>query len=74
MLELRFVDSGPGIPASVQQFIFKSIVPKEKGARGMGIGTWWTAIIVIDIGGEIDWERDEETGETAIVVQLPIET
>jgi GAF domain-containing protein len=70
-VEMRFTDTGPGVPAEVQKRIFEPFVSfgKEEGA---GLGLAIAERIVQEHGGEIKVESPEEGG-ARFIVRLPLD-
>ncbi len=69
-VELRFTDTGPGVPEALRERIFQPFVSygKEEGA---GLGLAIAERIVQEHGGEIEVETAEAGGAT-FVVRLPL--
>jgi signal transduction histidine kinase len=68
-LELRFADTGPGIPAENREKIFNQFFSTKP--TGFGLGLAITKKIVEDHGGKIHAEESIPHG-TVIVVELPL--
>jgi len=68
-LELRFSDSGPGIPPEEREKVFAPYYSTK--ATGFGLGLAITRKIVEDHGGRI-YASDGERPGTVIVVELPL--
>ena len=68
-LQLRFADSGPGIPAEDREKVFAPYFSTK--ATGFGLGLAITRKIVEDHGGRI-YATDGEAPGTVIVVELPL--
>ena len=71
-LEIRFSDTGPGIPWAVRENLFKNQIRHRKGESGLGVGLLMAQMIVQTYSGDIRVEMTGSTG-TTILVQLPIE-
>ena len=69
-VELRFDDTGPGVPEGVQERIFEPFYTYGKG-EGAGLGLSIARRIVEEHGGEIGFEGGESGGAT-FVVSLPL--
>ena len=69
VLELRFADSGPGIPASEREKVFTAYFSTK--ATGLGLGLAITKKIVEDHSGSIRVEASDGPG-TVIVMELPV--
>lgn len=59
----RVSDTGPGLDAERQKMIFSSFF-STKGTHGTGIGLMMTQKIVLQHGGEIDFQSREGSGST----------
>jgi len=68
-LQMRFADTGPGIPAKNRERIFAQFFSTK--TTGFGLGLAITKKIVEDHGGSIQ-VRDSDAPGTVIVVELPI--
>jgi signal transduction histidine kinase len=68
-LELRFADTGPGVPAEDQERIFAPYFSTK--ATGFGLGLAITRKIVEDHGGRIYVAKHGKPG-TEMVVELPL--
>jgi signal transduction histidine kinase len=69
LLQLRFADTGPGIPAENRERVFNQFYSTKP--TGFGLGLAITKKIVEDHGGKIHAEESAPHG-TAIVVELPL--
>jgi signal transduction histidine kinase len=69
LLELRFADTGPGVPAEDRERIFAPYFSTK--ATGFGLGLAITRKIVEDHGGRIYVAENGQPG-TEIVVELPL--
>ncbi len=54
---VTITDEGPGIPASIQDDLFKPFFT-TKGERGTGLGLWVSRGIINKLGGSIDFVSD----------------
>ncbi len=68
-VQLRFADTGPGIPAEGREKVFAPYFSTK--ATGFGLGLAITKKIVEDHGGRI-YVADGETSGTVVVVELPL--
>ena len=68
-LQIRFADTGPGIPAENRERIFNQFFSTK--ATGFGLGLAITKKIVEDHGGTIHADESDTRG-TLIVVELPL--
>jgi signal transduction histidine kinase len=68
-LQIRFADSGPGIPPEDREKVFAPYYSTK--TTGFGLGLAITRKIVEDHGGRI-FVADSETPGTEIVVELPL--
>ncbi len=69
-VELRFGDTGPGVPEGIQDRIFEPFYTYGKG-EGAGLGLSIARRIVEEHGGELRFEGGE-TGGATFVVSLPL--
>jgi signal transduction histidine kinase len=69
-LQMRFADSGPGIPSENRERIFAPYFSTKPTGFGMGLAI--TRKIVQDHGGRI-FATDGQPGGTVMVVELPAE-
>jgi signal transduction histidine kinase len=69
-VELRFSDTGPGVPADLQERIFEPFVSYGK-RQGAGLGLAIACRIVREHGGEIGLDSQNGEGAT-FVVRLPL--
>ncbi len=67
--EVRVIDQGSGIPASIRATAFDPFVSSGK-PNGTGLGLAIVTKIVQDHGGSVSLERSSESG-TVMLVQLP---
>lgn len=73
-LEVEIQDTGPGIPAQINERLFIRPVPSRQpggNGPGSGLGLWLSALLLQRYGGEI---RVAETGSTGttMLVRLPV--
>lgn len=66
---IRVIDEGPGIPESIQNFVFDPFVSSGKPS-GTGLGLAIVSKIVNDHGGSVRLERTSPQG-TVMLVELP---
>lgn len=69
---VRVADTGPGIPPTIRNRLFKAPVPPKEAGQGAGLGLWLSQLMVQSIGGEIEIEPPGETG-TLIAVRIPVQ-
>jgi len=71
--EISIRDNGRGIPAEVQERLFREPIAKLREAKGLGMGLLFAQMIIQTYGGEI---RVGETGAngTTMIMSLPLET
>ena len=67
-IEMRVIDTGPGIPQRVLNALFVPFVTTKD--RGTGLGLAISQRIVDSAGGEIDVRTNSETG-TTFIIRLP---
>jgi GAF domain-containing protein len=69
--EVRFSDTGPGIPQSLRDKILVTLIPKENDSRKAGVGLLLANAIAQNFGGKIRVGVTGETG-TTMLIQLPL--
>ena len=70
-LELRFRDSGPGVPPEIQERIFEPFFTTKEGGSGVGLAV--VAQTIRDHGGELYLEDRLRVDEGAeFVIRLPL--
>lgn len=62
-LQILLMDNGTGIPASVQEKLFKQVVTTKPVGKGTGLGMSITHDLIVNrLGGSIDFESTEGVG------------
>jgi two-component system, NtrC family, sensor kinase len=69
-IELRVIDTGPGIPREIQERIFEPFFSTKPTGKGTGLGLSVSYGIIKDHGGEIRPESEPGKGAT-FVITLP---
>jgi len=69
-IEIRFSDSGPGIPADLQERIFEFNYSTQERPGKLGFGLWWVKTLTARFGGAILVESDGRSG-TTFILNLP---
>lgn len=70
-VEIRFSDSGTGIPVSVQAKVFDQFYTTKEVGKGTGLGLAIARSVVVDKhGGELDFETEEGQG-TTFIIRIP---
>jgi GAF domain-containing protein/anti-sigma regulatory factor (Ser/Thr protein kinase) len=69
-INVRVQDTGPGIPARIQERLFKKPVPSKEPGGGAGLGLWLSQLILQTIGGKVEIE-ESDAGGTTMLVQIP---
>lgn len=69
-IEIRFSDSGPGIPAELQERIFEFNYSTQERPGKLGFGLWWVKTLTARFGGAITVESDGRSG-TTFILSLP---
>lgn len=72
MVEIVIADTGPGIPQDIQSKYGMSMIKKEQGALGEGIGAMLSNMIIQTYEGEMGILETDLSG-TSIFVRLPCE-
>jgi signal transduction histidine kinase len=70
-VELRFTDTGPGVPSELGERIFEPFVSHGK-REGAGLGLAIARRIVQEHGGKIDIESPARGG-ASFIVRLPLQ-
>lgn len=70
--EITVVDTGPGIPAPVQDVLFDQPIVKPKGSTGLGLGLVLAQMIAQTYGGRILVGATGPQG-TTMVIAFPLE-
>jgi signal transduction histidine kinase len=74
---VRVVDTGIGIPKQEQRELcdrfFRASNARQKSIPGTGLGLAIVRTIVVNHGGEIAFDSEEERG-TTVTVRLPLES
>lgn len=68
-LEIRVMDSGPGIPEEIQDKIMEQFFTTKKVGKGTGLGLSLSSRIIRDHGGKL--YLDKEAPHTTFVIVLP---
>ncbi|MEI6417938.1 MAG: ATP-binding protein [Sphingomonadales bacterium] len=69
-IEVRILDSGPGVDASVADHVFEPFVSTRKGGTGLGLAL--VAKVAADHGGLVEYERTGDPPMTMFRVMLPM--
>lgn len=73
-LEIKVVDSGPGIPAQFHQRVFELFRRLEPGqSDGTGVGLAAVRKLVQSVGGSVELESEEGKGAT-FTIRCPLKT
>lgn len=70
IVEIRVVDSGPGLPVNVSEKIFQPFFTTKEIGKGTGLGLSIARNIIKSHEGDIFYQ--ETHGNTAFVIQLPV--
>lgn len=68
-IEIRVVDSGPGIPDEIQDKIMEQFFTTKKVGKGTGLGLSLSNRIIVDHGGKLYLDKDAT--HTTFVIELP---
>jgi signal transduction histidine kinase len=71
LVEIRFSDTGPGVPPELMDRIFEPFVSHGK-KKGAGLGLSIARRIVEEHGGRI-WVENSSAGGATFVIQLPLQ-
>ena len=71
IVEIRFVDDGPGIPTPIKQKIFDWFFTTKPPGEGTGLGLAVSREILVAQGGNLRVEDTPEGGAT-FVLELPL--
>jgi signal transduction histidine kinase len=69
VVEIHFLDNGPGIPEEVKGHLFEPFVP-TKEAKGVGLGLYVSYKIIGNYKGEIIYNNNYKKG-THFIIKLP---
>ena len=69
VVEIHFIDNGPGIPAEVKGHLFEPFV-STKEAKGVGLGLYVSYKIIDNHKGEIIYNNNYKNG-THFIIKLP---
>jgi two-component system nitrogen regulation sensor histidine kinase GlnL len=69
-IEVCVIDTGPGAPPDVADFLFDPFVTSKRGGTGLGLAL--VAKIVGDHGGVVEYDRLEQPPRTLFRVLLPV--
>jgi PAS domain S-box-containing protein len=70
-IQVRFADTGAGIPADVMPHIFESFFTTKEPGQGMGLGLSICQEIVQRHGGRI-WAENNDEGGASFMLELPV--
>jgi PAS domain S-box-containing protein len=70
-VQIRFADTGAGVPADVMPHIFESFFTTKEPGQGMGLGLSICQEIVQRHRGRI-WAENNEEGGATFVLELPV--
>ena len=68
-IEIRVIDSGPGIPEEIQDKIMQQFFTTKKVGKGTGLGLSLSNRIIVDHGGKLYLDKDATN--TTFVIELP---
>lgn len=75
MVEVAVSDTGPGVPAHLQESIFQFNYSGRLASRPhkLGFGLWWVKTVMARLGGSVELESDGRHGATFTLFLPPAE-
>lgn len=67
-IEVSVIDTGPGAPPDIGEHLFDPFVSSKPGGRGLGLAL--VDKLTRDMGGIVQYDRDEEQGMTTFRLML----
>ena len=69
-IEIIIRDNGPGVASDLESELYAPFVSTKKGGQGLGLSL--VRKLIGDMGGQIRYERINDTGHTHFTLSLPV--
>lgn len=69
-IEILVIDNGPGVPENIRDHLFNPFITGKRSGQGLGLAL--VDKLVRDMNGFVQFQRDEEAGETMFRILLPM--
>ena len=71
MIKVMITDTGPGIPETIQNRLFKKPIPSKEHSSNAGFGLWLSKLTLQSMGGNVEIEHTDSSG-TTMLITIPI--
>ncbi|AUW58597.1 two-component sensor histidine kinase [Sphingobium sp. SCG-1] len=69
-IEILVIDNGPGVPEHIRDDLFNPFITGKRTGQGLGLAL--VDKLVRDMNGFVQYQRDQEAGETIFRILLPM--